>query len=86
MNDLALAKRTADWRRLKALVLDSVSSPITKRVCNLALDELIAWFGLEPRLGFTKATVNAWRDALIVRLRFHQFANYGGPQAGDRSL
>ena len=24
--------RTADWRRLKALVLDSVSSPITKRV------------------------------------------------------
>ena len=64
MNDLALAKRTADWRRLKALVLDSVSSPITKRVYNLALDELIAWFGLEPRLGFTKATVNAWRDAL----------------------
>jgi hypothetical protein len=60
MNDLALAKRTADWRRLKALVLDSVSSPITKRVYNLALDELIAWFGL----GFTKATVNAWRDAL----------------------
>ena len=63
MNDLALTKRTADWRRLKALVLGSVSSPITKRVYNLALDELIAWFGLEPRLGFTKATVNAW-DAL----------------------
>jgi len=30
----------ADWRRLKALVLDSVSSLITKRVYNLGLDEI----------------------------------------------
>ncbi len=30
MSELALANRAADWRRLKALVLDSVSSPITK--------------------------------------------------------
>jgi hypothetical protein len=36
MNDLVLANRAADWSRLKALVLDSVSSPITKRVYNLA--------------------------------------------------
>jgi hypothetical protein len=35
MSDLVLAKRAADWRRLKALVLDSVSSPITKRDYNL---------------------------------------------------
>ena len=28
-----------DWLRLKAVVLDSVSSPITKRVYNLGLDE-----------------------------------------------
>jgi hypothetical protein len=47
MNDLVLANRSADWRRLKALVLDSVSSPITRRVCNLALDKFIEWFGLE---------------------------------------
>jgi hypothetical protein len=57
----------ADWRRLKALVLDSVSSPITKRVYNLGLDEFFAWYGEEPRPGFTKATVAAWRVALEAR-------------------
>jgi site-specific recombinase XerD len=67
MSDLVLANRAADWRRLKALVLDSVSSPITKRVYNLGLDEFIEWFGLEPRPGFTKATVNAWRTTLEAR-------------------
>jgi site-specific recombinase XerD len=67
MNDLVLANRTADWRRLKALVLDSVSSPITKRVYNLGLDEFIEWYGQEPRPGFTKATVNAWHGALEAR-------------------
>jgi site-specific recombinase XerD len=48
-------------------VLDSVSSPITKRVYNLGLDEFIAWYGQEPRSGFTKATVSAWRVALEAR-------------------
>ena len=41
MNELVVANRAGDWRRLKALVLDSVSSPITRRVYNLALDEFI---------------------------------------------
>jgi len=67
MNELTLANRAADWHRLKALVLDSVSSPITRRVYNLGLDEFIAWYGQEPRLGFTKATVNAWRAELEAR-------------------
>src|SRR5262252_5306546 len=67
MNELVSANRAQDWRRLKALVLDSVSSPITRRVYNLALDEFIAWFGKEPRPGFTKATVNAWRGTLEAR-------------------
>jgi hypothetical protein len=53
--------------RLKALVLDSVSSPITRRVHNLGLDEFFAWFGQEPRAGFTKATVSAWRVTLEAR-------------------
>jgi len=35
----------------------SVSSPITKRVYNLGLDEFFAWYEQEPRAGFTKATV-----------------------------
>jgi hypothetical protein len=30
MNELTLTNKAADWRRLKALVLDSVSSPITR--------------------------------------------------------
>src|SRR3979409_503300 len=67
MNEVVLANRAADWRRLKMLVLDSVSSPITKRVYNLGLDEFFEWFGREPRPGFTKATVSAWGVALEAR-------------------
>src|SRR5262252_6882068 len=67
MNELVLADKAAEWRRLKALVLDSVSSPITRRVYNLGLDEFFAWYGQEPRPGFTKATVAAWRVALEAR-------------------
>jgi site-specific recombinase XerD len=67
MNELVVANRAADWQRLKALVLDSVSSPITRRVYNLGLDEFIEWYGLEPRPGFTKATVSAWRITLEAR-------------------
>jgi integrase len=67
MNELAVVDKGKDWRRLKALVLDSVSSPITKRVYNLGLDEFFAWYGQEPRPGFTKATVAAWRVALEAR-------------------
>jgi site-specific recombinase XerD len=67
MNDLIVVKKQNDWRRLKALVLDSVSSPITKRVYNLGLDEFFAWYEQEPRAGFTKATVSAWRVALEAR-------------------
>ena len=68
MNELLVAERATHWHRLKALVLDSVSSPITRRVYNLGLDEFIAWFGQEPRpAGFTKATVTAWRVALEAR-------------------
>jgi hypothetical protein len=52
---------------LKSLVLDSVSSPITRRVYNLGLDEFIASYTQEPRAGFTKATVSAWRVVLEAR-------------------
>ncbi|MBZ5625113.1 MAG: hypothetical protein LAQ69_41375 [Acidobacteriia bacterium] len=67
MNELVLAKRTSDWRRLKALVLDSVSSPITRRVYNLGLDEFFEWYEQEPRPGFNEATVSAWRVSLETR-------------------
>src|ERR1035438_5115501 len=67
MTDLIVVPQPAHWQRLKRLVLDSVSSPITRRVYNLGLDEFFAWFSLEPRPGFTKATVAAWRVALEAR-------------------
>src|ERR1700760_1470565 len=67
MNEIAVVERTTDWRRLKALVLDSVSSPTTKRVYSLGLDEFFAWYEMEPRPGFSKATVSAWRVALEDR-------------------
>src|SRR5215469_16917632 len=67
MNELAVVDNGVDLRRLKSLVLDSVSSPITKRVYNLGLDEFFAWYAQEPRPGFTKATVAAWRVALEAR-------------------
>jgi hypothetical protein len=49
MTDLIVVPQTNQWQKLKALVLDSVSSPITKRVYNLGLDEFFAWHGQEPR-------------------------------------
>jgi site-specific recombinase XerD len=67
MTELVVADKGAEWRRLKSLVLDSVSSPITRRVYNLGLDEFIAWYTEGPRAGFTKATVSAWRVALEAR-------------------
>ena len=67
MNQLMLLEKSAEWQRLKTLVLDSVSSPITRRLYNLALDEFLAWFQQEARPGFTKATVSAWRVSLEAR-------------------
>src|SRR5271157_803989 len=67
MTDLIAVPQAVHWQRLKRLVLDSVSSPITRRVYNLGLDEFFAWYGEEPRPGFTKATVCAWRVALEAR-------------------
>src|SRR5882757_3044256 len=67
MTYMVVVPQTAHWQRLKHLVLDSVSSPITRRVYNLGLDEFFEWYGHGPRPGFTKATVSAWRVALEAR-------------------
>jgi len=67
MTDLISLEKIAQWQKLKTLVLDSVSSPITKRVYNMALDEFMGWFQQAPRPGFTKATVSAWRVSLEDR-------------------
>src|SRR5450432_4381734 len=67
MTDLVVVEKLEGWEKLKMLVLDSVSSPITKRVYNMALNEFMAWFQQAPRSGFTKATVSAWRVSLEER-------------------
>src|SRR5258708_26296143 len=67
MTDLIAVQKIAGWEKLKKLVLDSVSSPITKRVYNMALDEFLGWFQEAQRPGFTKATVSAWRVSLEDR-------------------
>ena len=67
MNELIAVERIAGWEKLKTLVLGSVSSPITKRVYNIALNEFMEWFQDAPRPGFTKATVSAWRVSLEER-------------------
>src|SRR5437016_10235754 len=67
MTELIVAEKIAEWQRFKVLVLDSVSSPITRRVYNMALDEFIVWYRQAPRPGFTKATVSAWRISLEAR-------------------
>ena len=67
MTDLVAIGKIAQWQKLKMLVLDSVSSPITKRVYSMALDEFYSWFQQAPRPGFTKATVSAWRVSLEER-------------------
>ena len=43
MTDLIAIQKIAGWERLKTMVLDSVSSPITKRVYNMALEEFMGW-------------------------------------------
>jgi hypothetical protein len=67
MHDLIAVEKIAQWEKLKGMVLDSVSSPITKRVYNMALNEFMDWFQQAPRPGFTKATVSAWRVSLEER-------------------
>ena len=48
MNDLIAVQKIAQWQKLKALVLDSVSSPITKRMYSMALNEFMGWFQQAP--------------------------------------
>ena len=67
MLELTVVDNMNKWQTLKTLVLDSVSSPITRAIYNMSLDEFVAWHALEPRRGFTRATVNAWRVSLELR-------------------
>jgi site-specific recombinase XerD len=63
--ELSPITESADqWDRLKALVLDSVTSRHSRRAYRLALDGFLAWWESEGRPPFTKATVQAFRAKL----------------------
>jgi len=53
-----------EFAALKQLVLDAVSSPLTRVMYARALDDFLAWWNEQGRPPFTRATVQAWRAAL----------------------
>jgi hypothetical protein len=61
MNELAVADKGADWRRLKALVLDSVCPQSRSGFTIWARMSFSPGTPQEPRPGFAKSTVAAWR-------------------------
>ncbi len=64
MNELVLANRAADWRRLKMLVLDSVSSPIYARSAFSPRWSLLrAAAAAAKRHSSRKATIGSTLDA-----------------------
>ena len=67
MNGAVLTPRAAALERIKALVLDTLPSPESKRAYGQALDDFFRWCGEEVAAGFTKATVNAYRADLEAR-------------------
>ena len=60
-------EKSAQWPAGRTRHAFRNTRAITKPVYNLGLDEFFAWYGQEPRPGFTKATVAAWRVALEAR-------------------
>jgi integrase/recombinase XerD len=61
---LVRAENDEAWTRIKSLVLDSVTSPHSKRAYEQALDAFERWCAQTAATGFTKATVQAYRAAL----------------------
>jgi hypothetical protein len=87
MNEVVLAQKASDWSRLKALVLDSVSSPIRKRVYNLGLNEFFDWV----RPGTATGLHQSDRERLAgcprgqrTRLDLDQRADHSGAETGSR--
>jgi site-specific recombinase XerD len=68
MSEAILTPRAAALERIKALVLDTLPSPESKRAYCQALDDFFRWCGAQAIDGFTKATVNAYRANLEERL------------------
>ena len=55
----------ADWYAIIDLVTQSVDSPHSKRAYSRALIDFLDWYEGNGRPGFTKATINAYREAML---------------------
>ena len=78
MNELTVVDKATEWRRMKGLVLDSVRSPITKRVYNMALNEFFDCQSHGKRL---ESDPGRTRAGVVVDHR----EDVGDPQAGGGS-
>lgn len=67
MSGAILTPRAAALERIKALVLDTLPSPESKRAYGQALDDVFRWCEAEAIGGFSKAAVNAYRVSLEAR-------------------
>jgi len=54
-----------DWYAIIDLVTQSVDSPHSKRAYSRALIDFLDWYDGHGRPGFTKATINAYREYLL---------------------
>jgi integrase len=67
MSALAVVPALSCWEQLKALVLDSVSSPHSRRAYARALDDFRDWYRPEEHGPFGRAVVQAYRAELERR-------------------
>lgn len=54
------------WYAIIDLVTQSVDSPHTKRAYSRALIDFLDWFEQNNRPGFSKATINAYREHMLL--------------------
>ena len=54
-----------DLEYAKRGVLESLSSPESKRGYRHAIDEFVGWYCAEPRLSFNKTVVTRYRNHLL---------------------
>ena len=62
---LATLTHQDDWYAIIDLVTQSVDSPHSKRAYSRALIDFLDWFERNGRPGFTKATINAYREEML---------------------
>src|SRR5258708_22608055 len=62
--------RLPDLDHCKRAVLNSLGSPVSRRVYEYAIDQFIAWYCSEPRLAFNRIVVAPYR----IHLESHSLA------------